>query len=433
MARRFSKNDGPNFFNWILICFYIKIILMKLKKINWRLIIVISFLAGIVGLMVWQFLLVKEINLNLSFNAEPENNLPQKLSNPPEIIKAIYITASTAGSETRLKEIIDLIKNTELNAIVVDIKDYSGYVLYDSKAPIVESLGSQKAIIKDLNKLINTLHDENIYVIARISVFQDPILAQKRPDLAVQSKKSGTTWKDRKGLSWVDPTAPEVWNYIISIALEANRRGFDELNFDYIRFPSDGALSDMVFPYYDETKSKSEALEDFFSYLSSNLRFKNIKISADLFGLTTVDAGDLGIGQKLEVAAQYFDYLCPMVYPSHYANGFLGFSNPAEHPYEIVKDSMENAQKRLDVLDLKLNSVTTTTTEEVVSSASQSKVAKLRPWLQDFDLGADYTENMIRLQKKAVSDVLLGDDFVGWLFWDPKNIYTSSAFDPQQN
>lgn len=406
---------------------------MKLKKINWRLIIVIAFFAGIVGLMIWQFLIVKEINLHLDFNTEAKNNLPQKLINPPEVIKAIYLTASTAANEKRMDEIIDLVKTTELNAVIVDIKDYSGYVLFDSNSSVVESVGSQKAIIEDLNSLINKLHAEDIYVIARISVFQDPVFVKKHPELAVQSKKTGTAWKDRKGLTWVDPSSLEFWNYVLSIAQEANNCGFDELNFDYIRFPSDGNLSDMIFPNSDPTKNKSEVMKEFFKYLSDNLRIRNTNISGDLFGLVTVNNGDMGIGQNLEDAALYFDYLCPMVYPSHYADGYLGFSNPAEHPYEIVKDAMDVAQKRLDALNLKFNPVATTTIATISSTPAYQKIAKLRPWLQDFDMGADYTESMIRLQKKAVSDSLLGQDFRGWLFWDPKNIYTESAFDLQQN
>jgi hypothetical protein len=335
---------------------------------------------------------------------------PQKpLQNPPKVIKAIYATSWTASGETRMNDLIDLIKRTELNAIVIDIKDYSGLVAYDIENEDVKKYNAKEIRILRPNALIKRLHDEGIYVIARQTVFQDPILAEARPDLAVKDTRTGKIWEDNKGISWVDPASKEVWDYNIAIAKDTANRGFDEINFDYIRFPSDGNLDAMQFPIYNiNTQFKKEIVRDFFSYLRENT--KGIVISADLFGLSTVNDGDLGIGQTIEDAYRNFNYVSPMVYPSHYAQGFIGYSNPAAYPYEVIKYSMDSAVVRLNNL--------------VSTSTPASSLAQLRPWLQDFDLGADYTAAMVLKEMQAVYDAGITN---GWMLWDPRNEYTRSA------
>jgi hypothetical protein len=349
--------------------------------------------------------------------------LPEKLKNPPVIIKAVYATTWTAATETQINRLIDLANKTEVNAIVIDVKDYTGKISIETNSPLIKEIGSEEIIIKDIDALINKLHANNIYAIARITVFQDPLLAAKRPDLAVKSKSTGNTWKDNKGLAWMDPASVEVWNYIVTVSKEIDKHGFDELNFDYVRFPSDGKMSDMAFPFYNsETKYKSTVMKEFFQYLSDNLRKQGIKTSADLFGLATVNNDGLGIGQVIEDAALTFDAVCPMVYPSHYATGFIGLKNPGAYPYEVIKYSMEAAKKKFDALEILKNS--TTSPIEI----REAKIAQMRPWLQDFDLGADYTAEMIRLQKKAVLDAGFNE---GWMLWDPRNVYTAGALDLQ--
>ncbi len=205
---------------------------------------------------------------------------PQKpLANPPKSIKAIYATSWSAATPNKIDYLIKLVKETELNAIVIDIKDFSGYIAYDINLLEVEKYKAEEIKIKRINALIKKLHEENIYVIARITIFQDPVLANARPDLAIHSKsklalKSNTQnltpetlWLDHKKLAWIDPTAKDAWNYNIAIAKDAANRGFDELNFDYIRFASDGNLNDMVFPFYDVKTPKNEIIKDFFFYL----------------------------------------------------------------------------------------------------------------------------------------------------------------------
>lgn len=375
------------------------------------------FFISLVLLLVWQ-IFPEERNLFEIINKNEnkinlENIWPEKLKNPPSVIKGIYVTSWVAGNEKRMAELIELIDQTELNAIVIDVKDFSGYLAFPVISSFLKSFGTEQIRIKNFAQLVNQLHQKNIYVIARITVFQDPVLAEKRPDLAIRSKRTGKIWKDNKGLAWVDPASFEVWNYILAIAKEVDRYGVDELNFDYLRFPSDGDLKDLSYPIYDEKKGQREILKEFFDYLSKNLRKQNIKISADFFGLVTVNKDDLGIGQILEDFLPYFDYLCPMVYPSHYASGFLSYKNPALYPYEVIKYSLENAKKRVDDFKKKYPDVS---------------VGEFRPWLQDFDLGANYDEKMVRLEKKAVVDVGLSN---GWLLWDPKNIYTRTALDKE--
>jgi hypothetical protein len=340
----------------------------------------------------------------ISKNNDVENQLP--LSNKPDVIKAIYSTAWSAGSQRQIDYFINLIKTTELNAIVIDIKDYSGYVAYDIDNPLVTAYKAKEVKIPKINAIIKKFHDQGIYVIARIAVFQDPILAKNRPDLAVQSKSTGKTWLDRKNLAWMDPASQEVWDYNLAIAKDAGDRGFDEINFDYIRFPSDGDTSDMTFPIYDMQTSKHLTMRKFFQYTRDSL--PTTVISADLFGLTAIVPDDLGIGQVIEDALPYFDAVSPMAYPSHYATNFLGFKNPAEHPYEVVKNTLQTAMTRLHVLE----------------AEGMTNKPKIRLWLQDFNMGATYNAEMVRKEIQAVEEI---DSTAGWMLWNPSNSYTKDA------
>jgi len=329
-----------------------------------------------------------------------------KLTNPPEKINAIYATFWSASSAAKTDYLISLIKETQANALVVDIKDFSGSIAYKTGDPEIEKYKTESPVIKDVRALVDKLHSENIYAIARIVVFQDPALASVRPDLAVKDVRTGKVWLDSKKLAWMDPSSEEVWKYNESLAKNAFAMGFDEVNFDYIRFPSDGSLDDMSFPFHPENKTKRETIRDFFIHLRGALEGETI--SADLFGLVTSASDDMGIGQYLEDAYGNFDFICPMVYPSHFASGFIGYKNPAEHPYEVVKYSGEQAKRRLAAL----------------IPEGESEKTLLRPWLQDFNLGATYGENEVRLQIKAVSET----SDAGWMLWDPKNNYTKKGF-----
>lgn len=350
---------------------------------------------------------------------------PEKLSNPPEIIKAVYVTGYSAGTKSYLNYLVNLFKTTEINAVVVDIKGSDGRISYDN-------------LIKDIDALIKFFHNQNIYVIGRIAVFEDPLYSKARPDLAVYNKAKTTDktspilWKDNNGLSWLDPASKDVWNYNISLAKDAlDNHGFDEINFDYIRFPSDGNMENLGYPVWDQKTPKHEIIKEFFWYLRQQLAGE--KISADLFGQTTVNTDDLGIGQIIEDAFENFDYISPMVYPSHYISGFIGFENPAEYPYQVIKYSMQSALNRqksyLQLKEITENEVKgspAAEAQEVLNFPSEKISAKFRPWLQDFDMGADYTAQMVKEEIKAAQDAL-GKDFKGFMLWNPSNIYSTGA------
>ncbi|MBI2037592.1 MAG: putative glycoside hydrolase [Candidatus Magasanikbacteria bacterium] len=321
----------------------------------------------------------------------------------PIKVKGVYLTAYSAGSDKKLGSIIDLINKTELNAVVIDVKDYSGKVLYDSKVALVDDLKLQDVRIKDPSKLLATLDDNHIYKIARISVFQDPILAERKPEWAIKSKKGGL-WRDKNHLAWVDPTNREVWAYVVSVAKETARLGFDEINFDYIRFPTDGPMADIV--YTNANNKRYEVVENFFKYVSQQMQGESVYISADLFGLTTEKKGqdDMRIGQRLADAILYFDYVMPMVYPSHYPKGYRGYKNPADYPYEVVYNAMKAG-----------------------ATQAEGKKAKLRAWIQAFNLGAVYDGTKIRAQIKASDDA--GAE--GWVLWNAANRYTDAGLEKE--
>ncbi|OGG39291.1 hypothetical protein A2116_00820 [Candidatus Jorgensenbacteria bacterium GWA1_49_17] len=340
---------------------------------------------------------------------------PEPLENPPSEIKAVYATNWSAATPSRLEYLIDLIDSTELNAIVIDVKDYSGYVGYDTAVPEVEDYNAEEIRIADIDSLVRRLHEKNIYVIARTTMFQDPRLALARSDLAVQDKTTGKVWKDRKGLSWMDPSSQEVWDYNIKIVRDVLAHGFDEVNFDYIRFPSDGNIAATAYPFWDEVKPAASVIRDFFRYLRKEL--PDAKLSADLFGQATVDYADMGIGQIIEHAYESFDYVSPMVYPSHYVSGFIGLGNPADYPYEVVKYSMDTAVSRLGIYR---------------NATSSNQNSKLRPWLQAFDLGAVYTPEMVREQIRAAYEAATSTSGLlnGFMLWSPSNVYDRRVFSP---
>lgn len=362
---------------------------------------------------------------------------PQKpLEDPPTTIKAIYSTAWSAGSSKKLDYFLKLFRETELNAIVIDVKDYTGIVSYRPDVPAVIEYGAYEDRIPRINSLIKTLHDNGVYVIGRVAVFEDDKLARARPEWALHSSSTGELWTTNKDIAWMDTAARGVWEYNIAIAKDMISRGFDEVNFDYIRFPSDGALSDIDYPIWDETTYKYLILRDFFKYTREQMG--ESVISADIFGEVTY-ANISGVGQKLEDVLQYFDYVAPMTYPSHYARGFIGYQNPGAYPYEVVQYSIQKALDRLQTYLIDEVETTTETgevlTATVINEERRANVGKFRPWFQDFDLGADYTAEMVRAQIRAYDEVQFTKDFGlsagefknGWMIWAPSNVYTEGG------
>jgi hypothetical protein len=370
---------------------------------------------------------------------------------PPETIKGIYVTNWVAGTPSLLKHIFSIVDTTEINTVEIDIKDATGRIGFTVKDPYLVSVGSAQRRIPDIVGLISELHKKGIYVIGRIATFQDPFFAKLHPEYAVKESDGVTIWKDKNGESWLDPGSEKAWDYVIAIAKEAYADGFDEVNFDYVRFPSDGDMNNISFPFSGPaivdaktsaaaSEARAAVIKRFFSYLSQALRGSNpaplssdrLKISADLFGMTTTVNNDMGIGQIFVNALPFFDYVDPMVYPSHYSAGDFGFSVPAAHPYDVVHEALEGAVTRKASL---LDTTSTITPAEPpgaftsadIAGMSPVTLAIIRPWLQDFDLGAIYTAAMVRDQIRATSDVGLSS----WLMWDASNVYTNGAFLPK--
>lgn len=363
----------------------------------------------ILGIPILFFLLLGLNQLDFSVKAEEfftttsttsifDDTKDDTKTKPDKIIaKGVYLTAASAANQKKVTEIIKLIDTTELNAVVIDIKDYTGNILYDSQVPLARELKTIRPVINNLSDIIQQFHDEHIYVIARQTVFQDPMLAKAKPEWAIRTKR-GTPWRDNLGLSWVDPSRQEVWEYNAALAKEAISLGFDEINFDYVRFPSDGNLRAAV--YAVNNKSKSEIMRDFYGYISNELHDEPAWISLDFFGLTMEQHDGLGIGQRIADAVDVVDYISPMMYPSHYGAGYLGFANPAEHPKEIISNGLKKGIRLFN-----------------------NKRAMVRPWIQAFHTGAYYSANKIRAQIDAVEKYPNG----GWLLWNSSNRYTSAG------
>lgn len=385
------------------------------------------------------------------------SGLPQVQHVPlPEAVKAIYMTQCVVGTKDFRQDLVDLIDETELNAVIIDIKDYTGKLGFDTENPKLKASVSDACGASDMPEFISLLHEKGIYVIARITVFQDPYYSKAHPELAVKRMSDGSVWTDHKGLSFIDVGARPYWDYVIEISKEAFNLGFDELNYDYIRFPSDGNMEDIRFTH-SEGKSKTVALEEFFVYLHTALKepalyaqFEHIGVrgvpvpltSADLFGMTTTNTDDLNIGQVLERAMPYFDFIAPMVYPSHYPKTWNGFSNPNLYPYEVVNTAMTEAARRAVATSTTVEGFTTkpmykeeyvfdpvlgaTTTNRVFSGLYEKESYSpqmMRPWIQDFDYGGTYDVAEVRAQIQGTYDAGL----TSWMIWAPSNRYTRGA------
>jgi hypothetical protein len=319
----------------------------------------------------------------------------------PGTVKGIYITASTASSKKRYGELLDLVDRTELNSVVIDIKADGGAPAFAPEDSAIAA-STSTILLPPLEELTAELHRRGIYAIARIPVFEDPWFAEHSP--WGLKTANGNLWTNRKGVRWTDPAAEGVWAYHASLAREAWRRGFDEIQFDYIRFPTDGDVEAIVYPVWDGAEPKRQVIRRFFRYLHEELETKDIPVSVDLFGYTVrLDENDLGIGQHTADALPYVTAVSPMVYPSHYYAGSYGLENPALHPGEIVEKSMEIGR-------------------QLMASSSPSR-GSIRPWLQDFDIGAVYDAAKVRAQIDAAEE----GGASGWLLWNARNVYTEEA------
>lgn len=337
----------------------------------------------------------------------------------PKPLRAIYMSQCVVGTKPFRDDLVKVIDDTEINAVVIDIKDYSGRVAFPTENPVVKPATNGPCGAYDMKEFIGFLHEKNIYVIGRITVFQDPFMTKAYPERAVHKLSDGGVWKDYKGLSFIDVGSKEHWNYIVELSKESYAVGFDELNYDYIRYPSDGNMKDTSYQM-PEGSTKREMLRQFFVYLHDQVKPTGVITSADIFGMTTTNTDDLNIGQVLENALVNFDYVAPMVYPSHYPPNFHGWADPNKHPYELIKYVMSSGAARAKALDAALASST--------PSYDGNSAEKLRPWLQDFQYGGTYGPAEIRAQIQATYDSGLDS----WMMWSPSNRYTTGALDKAQ-
>lgn len=332
----------------------------------------------------------------------------EQRENPPVKARGIYLTGNTVG-HSRFRDLINMVETTELNAVVIDVKNDHGKITYNSQIELVEELDAHlSAPIKDLKAILDELHEKGIYPIARIVVFKDPYLAELKPEWSIQ-KNSGGLWRDRNGVAWINPYEKKVWDYNIAVAREVALLGFREIQFDYIRFPENAHLLDREAYYPGEDLPKEEVIRDFLVYAAEQLQDYNVYLSADVFGVIATSWGDSDrIGQAWEAMSPHVDYICPMVYPSHYGKGYFGFSVPDAHPGETVEFALTDALKR---------------------NAALKDPAIIRPWLQSFTAtswvpGAiPYGPAEIRAQIEAAMELGIDE----YLLWNASNRYQPAS------
>jgi hypothetical protein len=312
----------------------------------------------------------------------------------PEFVHGIHLSAWVAGSINLRNRFEQLLSRDKLNTIVIAIKEYQGE-LYIPNVELTKKYNIPVRPIPNLEKYLFHLKSKGVYPIARIVVFKDNFLARNNPHLAVKNP-DGSVWKDYKGNSWADPYNKEVWKYNIEIAKKAVELGFEEIQFDYIRFPSDGNTKLCRYSEIHNSTTATNALINFLSYAKEELAKYAVPISIDVFGLTPSVGHDMGIGQRFVKLVSVCDYISPMMYPSHYAKGEYGLSDPNKFPYKTIYRGVSDAKKLL-----------------------KEESYKLRPYLQDFSLGYKYGYDEVKAQIVACYDNGIFD----WLLWDPKCKY----------
>lgn len=319
----------------------------------------------------------------------------------PILPKALYLSSFGATNGKIMNNAKHLIRTTELNAVVIDIKMDRGQVAYKTSNPIANKIGAQKIILfKDLKQYVANLKKEGIYTIARIVSFKDTPFVTAYPHLGVKNS-NGTLFKDKEKLYWIDPSQKRAWEYIVAIAKESAQAGFDEIQFDYVRFPDRQGL---VFSVKNTQQERSKIIGEFLKYARSQLIPYNVFISADIFGYVCWNEGDLGIGQRVDEIIKHVDYIAPMLYPSGFSTGIPGHRNPVKANYEIVKKTLDKSLQK-----------------------SGGSPLSYRPWLQSF---RDYAFDRRNYGAKEIRDqIRASDDFgsSGWMLWNPRNVYSSAG------
>jgi hypothetical protein len=323
-------------------------------------------------------------------------------------VKGIYVTAYSAGGK-RMSTLLNLVDKTDLNAMVIDIKDDNGFITYKTDNPELAKMGTPQGFIPDVGKLMDTLKKHQIYPIARIVVFKDTVLAKKHPELSYVTG-DGALWKNGNGDSFVNPYRKEVWDYNVAIAKEAAKLGFKEIQFDYVRFPEgfEKKADNLRFTKTDE--SRVDIVSDFVRYARQQLAPLGVRVAVDIFGYAASVPAAEGIGQDFVKISNGVNVICPMIYPSHYGPGWFGQKDPDKAPYATIKGAIDDTHEKLDPLGV------------------QQPV--IRPWIQDFTAswlgkghyipyGAAEVDAQIRALKESGVDE--------YLLWNAGNKYTSDA------
>jgi hypothetical protein len=327
----------------------------------------------------------------------------------PDVVRGLYVNRWAALGD-RMWQLIDVAKRTEVNALVIDVKDDRGFLLYRSDVPLARAIGAdtnRPMSAKRLRAILDTMRAHEIFPIARIVVAKDPLLAQAKTEWAVKRRSDGAPWLDKNGRPWLDPHHREIWAYAGDIGEEAIALGFGEVQFDYVRFPDEPRLiREATFPLA-EGRVRARVIREQLGYLRGRFASRKVPMAIDVFGLTATDSTDMGIGQKWEQFVDQADIVLPMTYPSHYAPGTYGLGNPNAHPYAVLDHSLRDAKRR---------------------SAGIPAAGKLVPWYQDFTLGPPrYGAEHVRAQMQAGYD----NGVRGWMLWNPGSRYTTAALRPE--
>ena len=318
------------------------------------------------------------------------------------VVRGIHLTCWGAGSAKTRKELIKKISGSVINTVVIAIKETDGKV-YIPGVEKANRFGSHQSAITDPAAMIKDFKAAGLYTVARIVVFKDKVVPKVRHDLAVRTPDGGL-WRSHNGATWVDPYSREVWDYNLDIAELCAKLGFDEIQFDYIRYPSEGNTSLCRYSKPHDRRTATRNLRDFLDHARKRLTPYKVKISADVFGLTTTVKDDMGIGQDIKALAAGADYVYPMMYPSHYAPGEYNLKNPNRSPFKVINRGLKDAMAKLG-----------------------PDYARLRPYLQDFSMGWTYGPSEVRAQLMATRLNLLES----WVLWNAGNKYTWAALTPQ--
>jgi hypothetical protein len=333
---------------------------------------------------------------------------PQPLVPTPPVVRGLYVNRWGAIGR-RMWDLIEVARTTEVNALVIDVKDDRGLVLYHSTIPLAREIGADTTMpmsYRRMRAVLDTMRAHGIYPIARIVVAKDPLLAERKPEWSIRRRSDPSrAWLDKNGKPWLDPHQRGIWQYAADLAKEAVNLGFSEVQFDYVRFPDeDGLVREAIFPLANG-RVRAQVIRDQLAFTRAELRSTGVPMSIDVFGLTATDTTDMGIGQRWEMFVDQADVVLPMVYPSHFAPGTYGLANPNASPYATIDHALDDAARR---------------------SARIAGAAKIVPWYQDFTLGRPrYGAAQVRAQIRAGYD----NGVMSWMLWNPGSRYTIAALE----